>query len=139
MGMEFQREVCERLPLADVVMRLGQFVLSEQHLNEVFETHRTRSYEKVITFPLFVNLIGAALLEHDGSGHQAFTRALKEGQLDASMQAAYRKLQRVPISLSTGFLAETTARPQMVFPTEVSFPVPDSLGEFTVINAMARN
>ena len=49
MGMEFQREVCERLPLADVVMRLGQFVLREQHLSDVFEMHRDRSYEKVIT------------------------------------------------------------------------------------------
>ena len=134
MGMEFQREVCERLPLADVVMRLGQFVLSDQHLNEVFETHRGRSYEKVITFPQFVNLIGAALLEHNGSGHQAFTRALEDGQLEASMQAAYGKLQRVPISLSKGFLAETTAKLQMVFPAEVCSPVPESLSEFTVIN-----
>ena len=46
MGMEIQREVCETLPLADVVLRLGQFVLSEQHLSDVFEMHRRRSYEK---------------------------------------------------------------------------------------------
>lgn len=134
MEMEFQQEVCERLPLADAVLQLGQFVLSDEYLDNIFQQHRGRSYERMISFPLFVNLIGDALLEHDGSGHQAFTRAIEEDELDASMQAAYGKLQRVPVSLSTGFLAGTTARLQEVFPSGVTSPVPESLNEFTVIN-----
>lgn len=134
MEMDFQQEVCQRLPLADAVWRLGQFILSDEHLNDMFQQHRGRSYEKMIPFPLFVRLIGDALLEHDGNGHQAFTRAIEEGELEASMQAAYGKLQRVPISLSTGFLAETTARLQQVFPADVTSTVPKCLDEFTVIN-----
>ena len=134
MEMDFQRDVCQRLPLAEAVLRLGQFVLSDEHLNDVFQQHRGRSYERVISFPLFVNLIGAALLEHDGNGHQAFTRAIEEGELAACMQAAYGKLQRAPVSLATGFLADTTARLQQVFPPDVASPVPESLHEFTVIN-----
>ena len=134
MEMDFQQEVCQRLPLADAVLRLGRFVLSDEKMNELFQQHRGSSYESVISFPLFVNLIGNALLEHDGNGHQAFTRAIEAGELEASMQAAYGKLQRVPISLSTGFLADTTTRLQQVFPTDVTSPVPESLEEFTVIN-----
>lgn len=134
MEMDFQQEVCQRLPLADAVLRLGQFILSDEQLNDIFQQHRARSYEKVISFPLFVNLIGDALLEHEGNGHQAFTRAIEEGELEACMQAAYGKLRRVPISLSTGFLADTTARLQQVFPAGITSPVPESLNEFTVIN-----
>jgi hypothetical protein len=134
MEMDFPQEVCQRLPLADAVLRLGQFVLSDNHVKDIFNQHRGRSYQKVITFPVFVNLIGDALLEHNGSGHQAFTRALDEGKLETSMQAVYGKLQRIPISLSTGFLSDTTARLQQVFPTGVASPVPDCLSEFTVID-----
>ena len=134
MGMEFPREVCQQLPLAEAVLRLGQFVLGDEQLNDVFARHRGASYTKVISFPLFVRLIGDALLEHDGKGHQAFARAIENGQLDASMQAAYGKLQRVPISLSTGFLADTTARLQPLFPTTLASPLPASLEGWTVIN-----
>lgn len=134
MEMDFQEKVCQRLPLADAVLRLGQFVLSDEDLNDIFQQHRGRSYERVISFSLFVNLIGDALLEHDGNGHQAFRRAIEEGELEACMQAAYGKLQRVPISLSSGFLGDSTARLQQVFPSGVTSPVPESLNEFTVIN-----
>ena len=134
MEMDFPQEVIERLPLAESVFRLSQFVLNDEHANEIFEKHRGRSYEKVIGFPLFVKLIGDALVEHDGNGHQAFKRAIEKKELEATTQAAYAKLHRVPISLSTGFLAETTARLQEVFPTGVSSPVPQCLSEFTVIN-----
>jgi hypothetical protein len=134
MGMEFSREVCQQLPLAEAVLRLGQFVLGDDQLDEVFRRHRGRSYEKVIPFPLFVRLIGDALFEHDGNGHQAFVRAIEDGQLEASMQAAYGKIQRVPISLSTGFLADSTARLQPLFPTTVASPVPTCFDAWNVIN-----
>jgi len=134
MEMDFQREVCERLPLAECVLRLGQFVLNDDLLSGVFHEHRGRSYVKVIDFPLFVRLIGDSLLEHAGNGHQAFTRARESGELETSVQAAYGKLQRIPISLSLGFLVETSARLREVFPAEVESPVAKSLRDFTVIN-----
>ena len=134
MEMEFSREVCRQLPLAEAVLRLGQFVLGDEQLDEVFQRHRGRSYEKVIPFRLFVRLIGDALLEHDGKGRQAFARAIEDGQLEASMQAAYGKIQRVPISLSTGLLAESTARLQPLFPEAVSSSVPACFDGWNVIN-----
>ena len=81
MEKDFPQEVCQRLPLADAVLRLGQFVLNDVSLSDIYEEHRGRSYEKVITFPLFVTLIGDALLQHDGNGHQAFTRSIEDGEL----------------------------------------------------------
>ena len=52
MGMEFQSEVCKRLPLAEAVLRLSQFALSDEDLQVIYDSCRGRSYERVITFPL---------------------------------------------------------------------------------------
>lgn len=134
MEMDFLRQVSQQLPLADAVLRLGQFVLSDDHLNQIFQEHRGRSYEKVIAFPVFVRLIGDALLVNSGSGHQSFQRAIENETLEASMQAAYGKLQRVPVSLSTGFLAMTTQRLREVFPQHVASHLPDCLKDFEVLN-----
>ena len=72
--------------------------------------------KKLITFPLFVNLIGRALLEHRGSGHQAFTRAIEGEFLESSFQAMYGKLQRTPEVLSQQFLLQSTVKLGEVFP-----------------------
>lgn len=134
MEMEVLREIIERLPVADAVLRLGQFVLADEALAGIYERHRGRSYEKVISFKLFVNLIGDALDVNDGNGNQTFTRAIENNELETSKQAAYGKLQRVPISLSMGFLAETTRRLREVFPNEVASAVPACLCDFQVLS-----
>lgn len=133
MGTEFQSKVCERLPLGEAVLRLSQFALSDENLQVIYDSCRGRSYERVITFPLFVNLIGKALLEHSGSGHQAFTRAIETETLETSFQAMYGKLQRVPVLLSQEFLLRSTAQLQLVFP-EVKSHLPKCLQDFDVIN-----
>ena len=71
----FAKEVAKRLPLAEAALRLLAFVCQEDFLNEIFERYRGRSYEKIISFALLVQLIADALLEHDGSGHKSFQRA----------------------------------------------------------------
>jgi hypothetical protein len=134
MGMEFLREACKRLPLADALLRLGQFVLNDDHLDEIFKRHSGQSREKVITFRDFVSLIGDALLVNHGSGNQAFQRAIEDETLKASVQAAYGKLRRTPISLSTGFLAMTTQRLLEVFPENVPSHLPKCLNDFEVLN-----
>jgi hypothetical protein len=128
----FDREVCRRLPLAEACFRLLDFVTDDDFLAGVFARHRGRSYEEVISFPLFVHLIADALLQHQASAHQSFTRAQEDGDLAASCQAAYGKLARVPVALSKGFLAEATARLGQVFPP-VAAPLPESLAGFQVM------
>ncbi len=133
MEMDFDLEVSKRLPLGEAVLRLSQFALSDENLNEIYDSCRGRSYERLITFPLFVYLIGKALLEHSGSGHQAFTRAIEADVLESSFQAVYGKLQRVPATLSQQFLLQSTARLGEVFP-DVESKVPSCLRDYDVIN-----
>jgi hypothetical protein len=132
MPTAFDREVCRRLPLAEACWRLLDFVTHDDFLDDVFARHRGRSYEDVISFPLFVHLIGDALLQHQASAHQSFSRARADGDLQASFQAAYGKLARVPLSLSQGFLFEASSRLRLVFPP-VDQPLPPSLAAFQVI------
>jgi hypothetical protein len=83
---------------------------------------------------MFVELIGDALLQHGGSGRQSFTRAREQGTLPTSSEAVYAKLRRVPLSLSLGFLAESTARLRDLLPAgHVATALPASLQELTVI------
>src|SRR5512147_2345080 len=94
------REVIARLPLAEAVLLVWSHLADETFLSELFETHRGRCYQKILTFPVLVSLIAEALLEHGGSGRQSFERAAEEGQLQASIQAAYGKLGRLLPCLS---------------------------------------
>jgi hypothetical protein len=113
----FSRDIAKRLPLAESVWRLFDFVCGEKFLQEVFQRHRGRSYEGVLSFPNMVRLIGDALLEHRGSGRQSFLRAQERGDLPSSARAVYAKLGRMPIPLSMGLLTEASARLASLFPT----------------------
>lgn len=124
----FARQVANQVPLAEAVLRMFDHLSQPEFLGHVFETYRGRSYEAEIAFPLFVNLIADALLEHHGSGRQSFQRSEEAGELTASIRAAYGKLARVPLSLSIGFLTEGSARLQELFPSSVAGrEVPKSL------------
>jgi len=127
-------ETLQRLPLADAALSLWSFVLQPLFLEGVFACYRGRSFEDTLTFPVFVELIGDALLQHGGSGRQSFTRAQEQGTLPTSIEAVYAKLRRVPLSLSLGFLAESTARLRDLLPAgHVATALPASLHELTVI------
>src|SRR5436309_374629 len=129
---DFVASVAQRLPLAQATLALLDHVTDDAFLHELFQRQRQGSYEKVITFPLFVHLIADALLQHDGSGHQSFCRAQEDGALDASFQAMYGKLGRVPIPLSRAFLAEATQRLRDVLPP-LPARLPPSLRGFTAL------
>ena len=116
----FAREVANQLPLAEAVLRMWDHLAQPDFLDEVFATYRGRSYESEIRFPLFVNLISDALLEHHGSGRQSFTRSIEAGDLEATIQAAYGKLRRIPLSLSMGLLSEGSARLHELFPAGIT-------------------
>lgn len=132
MVTEFDREVLSRLPLAEACLRLLDFVGADDFLDDLFARHRGRCYEHLISFPLLVHLVGDALLQHHGSGHQSFQRADEVGSLPASITAAYAKLGRVPLSLSRALLAESSARLQLVVPATAA-PLPGSLEAFRIL------
>lgn len=129
----FAQETLRRLPLAEAAYRLLDFATEEPFLDEVFQRHQGASYEKVITFPLLVQLVGDALLDHQASGRKSFTRAQAEGTLQTSLKAMYGKLARVPLSLSQGLLTEATDRLQTVCPASAGVTLPASLQGLTVL------
>lgn len=127
-------ETLQRLPLADATLSLWAYVLQPTLLAQVVAQYQGRSYEDTLTFARFVDLIGEALLEPEGSGRQSFTRAQEHGTLATSQEAGYGKLRRVPLSLSLGFLTEGRARLRTVLPPQpLATALPASVGEFTVI------
>ena len=130
----FSRDVAGRLPLAESVLRLLDFVCCDEFLKDVFRRHRGKSYEDVLSFPTMVRLIGDALLEHGGSGRQSLVRAEERGELQSSFRAVYAKLGRIPLSLSTALLAEASARLADLFPaSRERANVPTSLKSFHVL------
>jgi hypothetical protein len=131
---EYARETLQRLPLADATLSLWAYVLQPSFLAQVFAQYRGRSFEDTLTFARFVDLIGAALLEHDGSGRQSFSRAQEQGTLPTSSEAVYVKLRRVPLSLSLGFFTEGTARLRVLLPPQhLATALPASVADFTVV------
>ena len=127
--------VCEtiaRLPLADAVLHLLRYVLQGEFLDEMYEEHRGRGYEDILTFSSLVNILADALLVHEGSGRKALLDAQKHGQLPTVKEAFYGKLRRLPIDLSIAFLTEASERIREVFPTPCN-PLPESLHGYDVI------
>jgi len=129
--MSFDAAVCGRLPLADATLHLLDFVADADFLAAVFDRHRGRSYERQISFSDIVHLLADALLLNGQSAHRTFQQARADGELTASIKAAYDKIARVPTNLSAALLTEGTARLRAVLPASLSEPVPASLAAFT--------
>jgi hypothetical protein len=128
----FERQVCQRLPLADSVFRLLDFCTEEGFLDDVFDRHRGRSYQDILTFPQFVRVISDTLLGRQRSAQQHFQDAQDAGTLPTCVEALYGKLRRVPLTLSQGLLGEATCRLRQVFPNATD-PLPASLDALEVV------
>jgi len=135
MQQDFDREVLSRLPLAEAVLSLWQFVCDDEHLDVLYNRHRSGTYEKKITFPLMVQLVRDALLEPEGSGHQSFRHARQDGILTAALSSTYDKLGHLPAAVSEAFLAEGADRLRQVFPDTRALPdpLPASVRNFEVL------
>lgn len=116
-----------KMPLAEAVVQALGWVGNAERLQAIFAAHRGRCYDKQIRFPDLVTLVGQALLEHGGSGHQSFTRGQESGVLEASLVAAYGKLGRLPVPLSQPFLTELSQSLRALFPAAAARTPPASL------------
>jgi hypothetical protein len=135
MQQDFDREVLSRLPLAEAVLSLWQFVCADEHLDALYDRHRGATYEKKFTFPLMVQLLRDAFLEPEGSGHQSFRHARAGGILTAALSSAYDKLGHLPATVSEAFLAAGADRLRQVFPDTPALPdpLPASVRAFEVV------
>lgn len=124
-------DLLARLPLAHAALALFRYALDPAALAALFDRHRGRSYESVVTFPHLVGWLFDALTDV-GSGRQAHLARDRDAAPGCD-QAFYGKLRRLPVSLSVGFLRDTTARLAELFPVVVSNPIPSSLRRFEVL------
>ncbi len=112
----FSATVLEKLPLADSVWRLLHFTMTDDWLEDLWSRKRGRCYEQDLKFSTLAHLIADALLEHGGSGYQAFERAQDAAILPVSISSAYEKLGNLPLPVSETLLAEGTRRMSAVLP-----------------------
>jgi hypothetical protein len=134
----FSASVLERLPLADGVWRVLHYGLEDPWLDGVWERNRGRCYEKTLKFSTLARVVADALLEHDGSGRQAFERAQEAERLPVSIGSTYEKLGNLPLSLSEAMLEEGTARLHELLPVSPAvdpFPLPACWDGFEVFGA----
>jgi hypothetical protein len=120
--------------LADAALEALAFALDDQTLDSLYEEHRGAGYTKLITFPALTRLVGEALFANK-SGRRMFESARDAKTLDASVEAAFKKLGRMPVAVSTALLNRCSARVRMVLPA-VSKPesrLPASLAAFDAI------
>src|SRR3954452_14515200 len=133
-AIAFPRQVLDRLPLAEAALWLWSYVLSPDFLDGVFQRHRGRSFEDVLSFPVLLDLIADALLQHDGRARPALQRARRDGTLPTKPRAVYGKLGRVPLELSLGLLEEATARLEdLLPPNSTAVELPASLAAMTTV------
>ena len=125
-GDAFSAAVLEKLPLADAVWRLLHFTMDDGWLEDLWRRNRGPCYERHLKFSTLAHLIADALLEHGGSGNQAFERAREETTLPVSITSAYDKLGNLPVPVSEALLEEGTRRMDAVLPeTPAVDPLPD--------------
>lgn len=127
------KAVLARMPLAESVLLLWQWVTNEDRMQSLWNGHRGRCYQKVISFALMVHLIADALLKYNGSGRRAFEKGIENGELETNVGSAFKKLGRLPVGLSQAFLIQCTAALRQAFPEWAEWKLPKSLRRFRVI------
>ena len=122
-----------RMPLAEAVLWLWRWVISEERMGNLWGRHRGRCYERIISFSVMVHLIADALLKYNGSGRRAFEKGIEAEELAATVQAAFKKLRHLPVPLSQAFLSECTVALRQAFPEWAEWQLPRSVRRFRVI------
>lgn len=130
---DFDREVLNRLPLAEAVWLTLGHVLEDDFLSELFEQNRKTGWEGGVRFSLLTQLILEALLKYQGSGRQAFEEARKQERIENTNQAIYGKLRRIPMALSQSLLRQATIRLRALLPEGADAAVPPALAGFRIL------
>lgn len=124
---DFDRAVLQRVPLAEATLLLLSHATGEPFLDDLYDRHRGRCYEKVLSFAALVQLIGDALIQHRGSGRKSCDHAAEMGAMPVTPSAFYRKLGRVPLPVTHALLSETTTRIAPLSPAGDPSAIPASL------------
>lgn len=126
--------VMPAVPLANAVLTLFAYLLQPKFLDDLFDRHRGKSYEDILSFSTFVTLIRDALIVHKGSARQSFQHAHEQGTLPTCQEAVYGKLRRIPQPLSLAFMEEVTVLIRDLLPKDARMgPLPKSLEAMKIV------
>ena len=130
----FQKELLNRLPLAQASMRVAGYALDPAGLADVYKAHRGSCYESILTFEGLVRLVLDALAVYGGSGNQAFNAASARGDLPVAKANVYGKLGRISEGLSMALLEHGSARLSELFPVDrPAMQCPTSLRDWKIV------
>lgn len=121
------------MPLGEAVLCAWRATATQERLDRVFDENRGRCYQGILTFTQFVELTADALIQHGGSGHQAFSREAEADRLAVSESAVYGKLRRMPIAVSEALLCELTDAQRELFPVEALRDPPKCLKGWEIV------
>lgn len=124
---DFDLRVLQQVPLAEATLLLLAHVTREPLLEDLYERHRGRCYEKVLPFAALVRLIGDALIQYQGSGRKSCDHAAEIDAMPVTPSAFYRKLGRVPFPVTQALLSEATTRIAPLSPARGRSAIPASL------------
>jgi hypothetical protein len=123
----------DKVPLAEAVWLLWEQTFPDTALNDFFDDHRGRSFERKFSFAHIVHLLNDALCQHGGSAEQTLIRHGSTEQCPGSVQAFYGKVRRLPVALSEAFLAEGAQRLRSWLPPQPYAEAPASLRDFRIL------
>lgn len=131
----FHLAALARVPLAEAALRLLDHALDPDGLTGIFDAHRGAAYNRKLVFPAFVRLIADSLLGHRGSSaHRTFQTLRDDDDDAASVQAAYKKLARLPIAVALALFDHAAARlDQLAIRGQPLRDTPKSLAAFRLL------
>jgi hypothetical protein len=132
---DFQRELMRRSPLAACVLETCDFIFDNAFLRSIWDQHRGRCYQDVLTFEDFIRLMRDALVNHGGSAHRVFVDLELNDEQPCDESNFYRKLARTPVVLSRALLRDGTQRLRQLLPDSADAVVelPDCFDPFTLV------
>jgi len=103
------RELVERFeresPFAVMFRAVLERTLDAERLDSLFARHAQRQSQQEILFSTMVELMGSVAAKLQPSLHAAYQR--QQAELNYSVEALYRKLQRVEVGVSRALIRET--------------------------------
>ena len=105
--------------MAASVLEISDFIFDDRLLESIWNQHRGRCYEDVLSFTSFLRLMRDALIRHGGSAHKLFVDLESRKAQPVDESNFYRKLARTPVDLSRALLRKCTQRLSQLLPEPV--------------------
>lgn len=129
---EVTDDLMNRLPFATAVLKVLDVVSPPAVLQRLWDQHRGRCYQDVLSFGALVGILRDALVFKDNTVHRQFVQMEAAGEQPADESNFYRKLSRMPEPVSLALLAHSGNAVAALMPA-VKHNLPESLSTLEVV------